>query len=77
MWIKTLTLLVDQGLWIQVSVLHCSYAKAALEPHYCQAQDGSPRAILMIQGGPNGHNKMTYTKVSPFSSKEVAKKDDE
>ena len=29
MWIQTLTLLVDQGLWIQVSVLHLSCAKAA------------------------------------------------
>ena len=29
LWIQTLTLLVDQGLWTQVSVLHLSCAKAA------------------------------------------------
>ena len=29
MWIQTLTFYVDQGLWIQVSCLHCFSAKAA------------------------------------------------
>ena len=29
LWIQSLILLVDQGMWIQVNVLHCSYAKAA------------------------------------------------
>ena len=29
LWIQTLTLLVDQGLWTQVFVLHLSCAKAA------------------------------------------------
>ena len=28
MWIQTLTLLEDQGLWIQAVALHCSNAKA-------------------------------------------------
>ena len=35
MWIQTLTLLVDQGLWTQVSVLHLSCAKAASECPLC------------------------------------------
>ena len=30
---SNLTLLEDQGLWIQVTVLHCSCAKAASLPH--------------------------------------------
>ena len=30
-WIETLTLLVDQGLWIQVSVINFSYTKFASE----------------------------------------------
>ena len=29
MWIHTLTILEDQGLWIQTTALHCSYAKGA------------------------------------------------
>ena len=29
LWIQTLTLIVDEGSWIQVSVLHLSCAKAA------------------------------------------------
>ena len=28
LWIQTLTLLEQQGLWIQATVLHCTYAKA-------------------------------------------------
>ena len=34
MWIQTLTLLVDQGLWTQVSILHLSCAKAASRSLY-------------------------------------------
>ena len=30
LWIQTLTLLEDQGLWIQATVLHCSCTKASL-----------------------------------------------
>ena len=29
LWIQTLTLLEDQGLWIQDAALHCYYDKAA------------------------------------------------
>ena len=28
-WIQTVTLLVDQDLWIEVSVINCSYSKVA------------------------------------------------
>ena len=31
MWIQTLTILEDQGLWIQTTALHCSYAKGVLD----------------------------------------------
>ena len=34
MWIQTLTFLVDQGLWTQVSILHLSCAKAASQSLY-------------------------------------------
>ena len=33
MWIQSLTLLEDQGLWIQTTALHCSYAKGASDLH--------------------------------------------
>ena len=34
MWTQNLTLLEDQGLWIQALVLHCSCAKAASSLHF-------------------------------------------
>ena len=41
LWIQTLTILVDQGLWTQVSVLHLSCAKAAsdMTPEMISEQD--------------------------------------
>ena len=50
MWTQNLTLLEDQGLWIQTIVLHCSCAKAVLVI-ICFIYRGS-RAIkcLRVQG---------------------------
>ena len=35
LWTQNLTLLEDQGLWIQAIVLHCSYAKGASKSKVC------------------------------------------
>ena len=49
MWIQNLTLLKDQGLWIQATILHCLLAKTASITVICDQGWGSSTFVIKVK----------------------------